>query len=153
MLGRCVRTVLLSLAAPVWLSACATSGEPVPETSDKNTAAPFEVSGSVLYRERIILPPESVVTVTLEDISKADAASIRLAEQRVVTRGEQVPIPFTLSVPQSKFKLTGSYSLRATIHDAEGSLRWTTDTVNLIDPRRTDTNMTNVLLILRATEF
>ncbi len=150
MLTRYTRTVWLWLAAAVWLAGCATSGDPVVDTSSKNANALFEVSGSVLYRERILLPPGSLVTVSLEDISVADAASVSLAEQQVVTRGEQVPIPFALAVAQSTFKPTGRYSLRATIHDAEGALRWTTDTVNLIDPRRIDTNMDKVLLIMMA---
>lgn len=33
------------------------------------------ITGTVAYRERIALPPNAVVTVTLEDVSLADAPS------------------------------------------------------------------------------
>ncbi|OEY65729.1 YbaY family lipoprotein [Marinobacter sp. X15-166B] len=153
MLVRYTQTLALWLVAALWLAACATPHGPLVDAPAPGAQAKFEISGSVLYRERILLPPGSVVTVSLEDLGRAGALPERLAVQRLVTRGEQVPIPFVLAVPQGVFEPTGRYTLRATIHDTGGTLRWATDTLNLIDPRRTGANMDRVLLIMTAMGF
>lgn len=51
------------------------------------------VTGVVVYRERIALPPDAALTVRLLDVSRPDAPAVVLGEQRVQPSG-QVPIPF-----------------------------------------------------------
>lgn len=44
-----------------------------------------EVSGTVAYRERIALPDNAVVKVTLEDVSLADAKAVVIDSQSYTT--------------------------------------------------------------------
>jgi uncharacterized lipoprotein YbaY len=95
--------------------------------SEGETAAgeTFELSGSVLYRQRVALPPDAVVTVRLRDVSLADAPSTTIAEQ-VIEPEHQVPIPFSLTVERSALEENHRYSLSAQI-TVGGHLKWTTD--------------------------
>lgn len=86
------------------------------------------LTGTVMYVQRIALPPSSVVRVRLEDVSRADAPSETLAEQTIPTEGRQVPIPFALEYDPSQIESERRYVVRAEIRDGEGALRWTTDT-------------------------
>ena len=83
------------------------------------------VIGTVTWTESEALPPDAVLEVTVEDISRADAPSIRLAGFSVAPPGA-APIAFTLDVPAPDTRAT--VSLRATIRH-EGALLFTTDTV------------------------
>ncbi|WP_261903807.1 YbaY family lipoprotein [Vibrio fortis] len=86
------------------------------------------VTGTVSYRERIALPENALVTVTLEDISLADAPSKVLATQEFTTDGKQVPFAFELKYDASQIKDNHRYNVRATIH-VDSKLRFTTDTI------------------------
>ena len=93
------------------------------------TAAPGTVlNGTVTYRPRIALPPDAVLTVRLLDVSRADAASVTLAETTVPTGGAQVPLPFSLSYDGTRVEARNRYVVRAEIRDGAGALQWTTDT-------------------------
>ncbi|CAK2169030.1 putative lipoprotein [Vibrio crassostreae] len=89
------------------------------------------ISGTVSYRERIALPENAVVTVTLEDISLADAPSTVIATQEFTTDGKQVPFAFELSYDNNKIKANHRYNMRASIH-VDGKLRFTTDTIKSV---------------------
>ena len=89
------------------------------------------ISGTVSYRERNALPENAVVTVTLEDISLADAPSTVIATQEFTTDGKQVPFAFELSYDNNKIKANHRYNMRATIH-VDGKLRFTTDTIKSV---------------------
>ncbi|MEZ9311425.1 YbaY family lipoprotein [Vibrio sp. 10N.286.49.F3] len=89
------------------------------------------ISGTVSYRERIALPENAVVTVTLEDISLADAPSTVIATQEFTTDGKQVPFAFELSYDNDKIKANHHYNMRASIH-VDGKLRFTTDTIKSV---------------------
>ncbi|TVS10305.1 MAG: hypothetical protein EA419_10990, partial [Wenzhouxiangella sp.] len=56
------------------LAGCATT------TSDPEMA---EVTGQVVYRERIAAPPNARLEVVLQDISRAGAPAVRLGEMVV----------------------------------------------------------------------
>jgi putative lipoprotein len=83
--------------------------------------------GSVAYRQRIALPPTAVVTVRIEDVSKADAPAVVIGEQVIETKGRQVPIPFAVSYEPGKIKETHRYSLLARIEDDAGRLLFIND--------------------------
>ena len=96
-------------------------------------AAPSEtadatLAGTVTYRPRIALPPDAVLSVKLLDVSRADAPSITLAEQRIETDGGQVPLPFSLDYDSGDVQPRSRYVVHAEIFDASGILLWTTDT-------------------------
>jgi putative lipoprotein len=85
------------------------------------------VEGTISYRERIAMPENAVVTVVLEDISRADALSIVLATQSFKTEGKQVPFNYTLQYSPADIIDNHRYSVRAKI-EIDGKLRFTTDT-------------------------
>lgn len=97
-----------------------------PENTSTETAA-MTVTGSVLYRSRIALPPGAVVEVKLLDVSLADSPAVTVAEQTIVTTGQQVPIPFSLAYADSDIDPGAIYVVRADIL-IDDQLRWTTDT-------------------------
>lgn len=110
----------------------ASCGEEMPDNDRVNEASTVSISGSAAYRQRIALPPDATVIVSLEDISRADAPAEKLAETRIATQGAQVPIPFTVTVDRSALDPRFTYSVRVRILDANGTLMWTTDTVHLV---------------------
>ncbi|RJG07129.1 hypothetical protein D3870_14960 [Noviherbaspirillum cavernae] len=117
--------VIALVAAAIAVGGCAT-----PPAPDKSSAAPAArmpevVTGNASYRERIALPLGAVVRVTLEDVSRADAASRLIAEQTIRPE-RQVPIPFSLPYDPALINAANRYAVRATISNAEGRLMWTT---------------------------
>lgn len=86
-----------------------------------------ELSGTVAYRERIALPDNAVVKVTLEDVSLADAKATVIDSQSYTTEGKQVPLPFTLSYQESQIDPRHTYNVRAQIF-VDNKLIFTTDT-------------------------
>ncbi len=96
------------------------------------------VTGTLAYRERIALPDNAVVMVTLQDISLADAPAKVIATQSFETEGAQVPFDFELSYDRAEILENHRYSVSARI-EVNGKLRFITDTVN---PVITDSNKT-----------
>ncbi len=76
-----------------------------PETTTAATTATkpvvssfIDISGNVTYPQRIALPPDAVLIVRIQDVSRADAPARILAEQRIELAGRQVPISFQTTV-------------------------------------------------------
>ena len=88
--------------------------------------AAARVSGTVTYRQRIALPADAVITVRVEDTSRADAPAVLVGEQRIESTGRQVPIPFSVAYDPSTISASGRYTLRARIESADGRLLWLT---------------------------
>ena len=90
---------LLTLAPATLLSAC------------QSTTPPGEASldGEVFYLQRIALPPSATLSVSLQDVSLADAPAVVLAEQNGPIKG-QVPLPFHLSYDPAQVKSGGRQS-------------------------------------------
>ena len=65
----------------------------VPELSD---AAEKTLKGEAMYRERIALPPNAVLSVQLANVSLADAPAAIIDERKVAPAG-QAPIKFEIS--------------------------------------------------------
>jgi putative lipoprotein len=83
------------------------------------------VTGRVFYRERIAMPPGAVLTVSLLDVSRADAPAELITRIDVPEPGN-VPIAFEIPYDRSSIDARRTYSVRATI-EVEGRLAWTTD--------------------------
>lgn len=94
--------------------------------TDTSSGDTVTVSGNVLYRERIALPPGAVVIVEVRDVSRADAPSVRLAEQRIEPE-HQVPIPFSIEVPAAALEGVVTAGVAARI-EVDGELAWISDT-------------------------
>jgi putative lipoprotein len=89
------------------------------------SAGPVTVNGTATYLQRIAMPPDAVLTVRLQDVSRADAPATLLAETSESFGARQVPIPFSLQVPAAAIDPRMSYAVRATI-TVGGELRFTT---------------------------
>ncbi len=89
-----------------------------------STGAPVysgKVTGTVTYRERIMLPADAIAIVQLVDASKGAV----IAEHRVGTMGKAPPYSFTLAYDPSKITESVRYQVRAEIQ-VRGSARFTT---------------------------
>ena len=110
------------------------------------------LTGNVVYRQRIALPPDAVVKVSLLDISRADAPAVTLSQQTIPSNGQQVPIPFRLAYTPQAIDARHTYAVRAEIRTAGGSLAWTTDTVHpaLTNGAPTDGIDVNVVQVMEG---
>jgi putative lipoprotein len=84
---------------------------------------PATLTVTVLYRERIAMPPNAALTVTLADVSRADAPAETVAEQRIEDPGN-VPIDVELTYDPSTIDERLTYAVRATI-EVDGKMWWT----------------------------
>lgn len=89
------------------------------------------LEGEVFYLQRIALPPAATLSVTLQDVSLADAPAVLLAEQRGPVKG-QVPLPFHLNYDPSQVKPGHRYSVSARIEVAGKIMFMTTEHHNVI---------------------
>jgi putative lipoprotein len=105
---------LLLVAAATLLSAC--SSAPL---ASKNS-----LDGEVFYLQRIALPPAATLTVSLQDVSLADAPAVVIDEQRGPVKG-QVPLPFHLSYDPTQVKPGHRYAVSARI-EVDGQLMFIT---------------------------
>ena len=87
---------------------------------------PGTVSGTVTYMVRMALPPEAVVDVQLQDVSRADAKATVIAEEKITVGDRQVPIPFELKVEPGKIEPSHTYAVRAEIV-VDGQMRFTSE--------------------------
>lgn len=129
--------MLSGLALAVALSGCAndsssdiavpapTPGSPA--VSMQNVIRQPNVSGTVWIRQRVALPPNAVLTVTLADVSIADAPSKVLSQKVVRTNGKQAPFSFILPFKPSEIKPDARILLSAAI-TVDGKLLFVTDT-------------------------
>lgn len=90
------------------------------------------LSGTVNYRERIALPHGARVSVSIEDISLADARSQTIASTQFQAQGG-IPIPFTLTYDARRIERGHTYTVTARIEDPNGrQLLFITDTRNAL---------------------
>ncbi|EJM84664.1 hypothetical protein PMI34_04490 [Pseudomonas sp. GM74] len=87
-------------------------------------AAKTSLDGEVFYLQRSALPPTATLSVSLQDVSLADAPAIVLDEQNGPVKG-QVPLPFHLSYDPAQVKPGHRYSVSARI-EVDGKLMFIT---------------------------
>jgi putative lipoprotein len=101
----------------------------VPELS---VAAEKTLKGELMYRERIALPPNAVLSVQLADVSLADASAVVIGERKVAPAG-QVPIKFEISFDPAVIRPGMIYALQARI-TVDDRLLFISDTRHQVDP-------------------
>jgi putative lipoprotein len=87
-------------------------------------AAKTSLDGEVFYLQRSALPPTATLSVSLQDVSLADAPAVVLDEQKGQVKG-QVPLPFQLSYDPAQVKPGHRYSVSARI-EVDGKLMFIT---------------------------
>ena len=97
-----MRRIAVALAAAV--AACAA---PAPQPP----AAMKSLNGTLTYRQRIAVPPDTEATVRLVDVSRADAPAAVIAEARFRTEGRQVPFPFRLEYDPARIDSRMRYAV------------------------------------------
>lgn len=98
------------------------AGEPASAAAAPATGGPrATLTGTVTYRERVMLPPSAMLTVRLTDVSRQDVAGMVLAEQEISP--VRVPAAFALSYDPASLDSTHTYVLQARIED-DGKLRF-----------------------------
>jgi putative lipoprotein len=115
--------------------------------NNKTENAPATVTGTVAYLERMALPTNSVITVTLNDVSKADTPAEKIAEQIIQSEGAQVPFSYELTYNPKTINPVNTYAISAKITVLEKTW-WQTD---MAVPVITDTSATTsgINLILK----
>lgn len=93
------------------------------------------LSGTVTYRERMMIPPESELHVTLEDVSKQDVPSEVISESISKTDGAP-PYSFVLDYDESKIAKRGRYAIRAKITFGERLYFTSTEFIPAFDDSR-----------------
>jgi len=104
----------------VWLLAAGICVTGVTHGEDVNTNDMKTIEGSVIYRERVALPPDAEIHIFLEDVARMDVPSDVIATIRIVPQGGP-PWPFSLAYDPRKLHDRGRYVLRARI-EVDGRL-------------------------------
>jgi len=123
--------VLTSLLVGVAL-ACAPGGADTTDTAQerqletRDDIADGRVTGTLAYRERMLLKPGDVIDVKLLDTSRADALATEIAHQRIENPGQQT-VAFALDYDPADVRESMRYSVRATVSRGD-RLMFTTDT-------------------------
>jgi putative lipoprotein len=78
------------------------------------TALAQSIEGTATYRERMALPAAAVFEAVLEDVSRADAPAVTIAQTRLTSPGNP-PIAFTIAYDPSKIVANHRYAVRAQI--------------------------------------
>lgn len=91
------------------------------------------LNGTVALRPPAALPSGALLTVTLEDVSLADAPAVTLAQTQFEVKDQQPPIPFAVVYPTSAVRSGAVYAARARVTLGD-QLLFTTTTHNRVDP-------------------
>jgi putative lipoprotein len=87
----------------------------------------YMITGTVAYRERVVLPADAAIAVRLEDTSQQDAPTKLIGESVVAAAGQQVPISFQISFNPVDINPAHIYRLRANI-TVNGTMTFTSTT-------------------------
>jgi len=90
-----------------------------------------DLTGRVTYRTRQALPAGAVIEARLLDVSRADAPAEELGRVEIVTRGEQVPVPFALRYDASRVEPSRRYTVQVTI-TIDGRVRFRTTAAHAV---------------------
>jgi putative lipoprotein len=87
------------------------------------------IEGSVIYRERMMLPPEAQIEVQFQDISQADAMASVLATVQLTSRGGP-PYAFAIDYDPGRIDKRRRYALRASISVGDSLMFTSTDYID-----------------------
>jgi uncharacterized lipoprotein YbaY/membrane-bound inhibitor of C-type lysozyme len=87
---------------------------------------PGAVTGTVSYLVRMALPPDAVIAVQVQDVSRADAPANVIAEDQIKLGDRQVPVPFELKIDPARIDAKHTYAVSAKIL-VDGLMRFRND--------------------------
>ena len=102
------------------------------------------LDGEVFYLQRMALPPSAILSVSLQDVSLADAPAVVLARQSGPING-QVPLPFHLQYDRQQIQSGHRYAISARI-ESEGKLLFVTTERHGVQLDGTDTQPLRIRL-------
>jgi putative lipoprotein len=94
---------------------------------------PVSLGGMVTLEQPAEFPAGSVLAVTLEDVSLADAPAVTVAQTQIPAAGRQPPVEFMLTYPRSAIQPGLVYSVRARVTVGD-TLLFTTTQAYRVDP-------------------
>lgn len=112
------------------------------------------LTGSVITSGPVTFPDGAMLTVTLEDVSRADAPAVTLAQTTIPVGGRHTPMPFTLSYPADAVTAGAVYAARARVNTGEQLIFTTTErnTVAALSPSPIELAVTAVTPDVSLTE-
>jgi putative lipoprotein len=113
--------ILPTLFGLLALTAC--TGAP-PSAATGPALQTAAVTGTVVWRERIMLPPQTKVIVRLQDVSRADAPAKLISE--AVIPAQVPPVAFSLVYDPSQVSSSARIAVSARI-EVDGQLRFIND--------------------------
>lgn len=116
--------ILSSAVLTVALVGC--SNTPDNSVLEDNTSV---VTGSIVYRDRMALPDDARITVSLSDVSLADAPAKILSSVTFDAEGKQVPIMYKVPYTVDQVRAADRIAITATI-TIDGKLVYTTTTMH-----------------------
>lgn len=129
---RSTLALLAGVAVPLAGCAAATTDSSI---GSQSTATVAKVTGQLIYRERIALPPNAKVEVLLTDITNgADKELVLARTQRTLNQGGP-PIPFELNVSRVNASAGPLYGVRAFITAPDGKVLFRTTSPVLVNTR------------------
>jgi putative lipoprotein len=90
------------------------------------------MTGTVMYRARIALPPTAVLTIRLLDITRKDAPAVVLAERSISNPGNP-PMKFELPYPYGGITAKRHYVIEARI-EVDGRMRFFSMEAHAVTP-------------------
>ena len=119
-----LRSRAATLPVLITLLAVFTVGVENQSTASAGTEDMLTITGSVWYRERMMVPPDAVISISLEDVSRMDVSAEVIATTGFVAQGGP-PWDFSLEYDPIKLNDKGRYGLRVRI-EADGRLMFIT---------------------------
>jgi putative lipoprotein len=123
------------LLTSVTITACSQVSKPAHVVANKMQNV---VTGNALYLQRMALPSDAVITVTLSDTSKMDAPSETISQQNFSAKEQSTPFSFSLPYSKKQILPNHRYTVSAKV-TVKGKLWFINDTsyVVLTDPAHT----------------
>ena len=108
-----VKRILVAASISLLLISCSGTDDGA-TTADGQTQGDASVRGTVTYRERIAMPPQSHIEVTIQNISTEDSASVIVGKQ-TISDPKDVPIAFDVMYESGAINDSDTYALQAII--------------------------------------
>ena len=119
-----LRSRAATLPVLITLLAVFTVGIENQSSANAGTVDMLTITGSVWYRERMMVPPDAEISVSLEDVSRMDVSAEVIATTGFAAQGGP-PWDFSLEYNPRKLNDKGRYGLRVRI-EVDGRLMFVT---------------------------